>query len=82
MAKKKNDLLTLGTKLLDMAMSEKGQKVLFGTYSNGRTRSAIDAWRDETISPKDREKWEKKKKKKEKKRKKDKKKKSKTIINL
>lgn len=81
MGKKKNELFELGTKLLDVAMSEKGQRVLFGTYSNGKTRSAIDAWRDETISPKDREKWEKKKKKKNKKHKKNKKKKL-TIMDL
>ena len=81
MGQKKNELFELGTKLLDVAMSEKGQRVLFGTYSNGKTRSAIDAWRDETISPKDREKWEKKKKKKNKKHKKNKKKKL-TIMDL
>lgn len=65
--------------ILDVAetilSSTNGQQFLCGTYSDGRPRSVVDAWRDEIISPKDRERWEKKKKKKKKKAKKDKKKK-------
>lgn len=60
-------------------LSKRGQKVLCGTYSNGKPRSAIDALRDEYISPEDRERWDrmkagKKKKNKKKKGKKGKKK--------
>lgn len=50
--------------------SAAGQKFICGTYSNGKPRSVVDAWRDEVISPKDRERWEKEKRKKKKKRKK------------
>ena len=60
----------------DVVLSDAGQKSLCGTYSDGKTRSFADAMRDEYISPKDREKWEKKKAKKKGK-KKDKKKKKK-----
>ena len=60
-----------------IASSKVGQKVLFGTYSDGKPRSAVDAWRDEYISPKDREKWDKKKRKKKKKKKKEEKKRKK-----
>lgn len=63
----------------DFAMSEDGQKFICGTYSNGKPRSLADAARDEFISPKDREDWEKKKKKKKKKNKKAKKKAKKKI---
>ena len=58
----------------EVATTKEGQKFLCGTYSNGKPRSAIDAWRDEFISPEDREYWEKKKRKKKKKGKKKKKK--------
>lgn len=57
------------------ATTEKGQKFICGTYTNGKPRNLVDAMRDEYISPKDREKWEKKKKKKKKQRKGKKKKK-------
>lgn len=58
----------------DFVLSESGQKFICGTYSNGKPRSLVDAARDEYISPKDREEWEKRKKKKKKKNKKKKKK--------
>lgn len=54
----------------DFILSESGQKFICGTYSNGKPRSLVDAARDEYISPKDRERWEKTKKKKKKKSKK------------
>lgn len=57
----------------DIALSEQGQRFICGTYSNGKPRSVVDAVRDEYISPKDREKWEKEKKKKKKSKKKKKK---------
>ena len=52
------------SKASSFILSDSGQKFLCGTYSNGKTRSVIDALHDEIISPKDREKWEKKNKKK------------------
>lgn len=52
--------------IADFALSEQGQKFICGTYSNGKPRSLVDAARDEYISPKDRERWEKQKKKKKK----------------
>lgn len=57
----------------DVALSSKGQQFLCGTYSDGKPRSFVDAMRDEYVSPKDRERWEKQKKKKKKKKKKGKK---------
>lgn len=61
----------------NIASSPKGQRFLCGTYSDGKPRSVIDAMRDEYISPKDRERWDRikadKKKKKKKKKKKGKK---------
>lgn len=60
--------------IVDTALSEKGQKFICGTYSNGRARSVVDAMRDEYISPKDRERWDEIKKVKKKKGKKKKKK--------
>lgn len=62
-----------------VASSKVGQRLVCGTYSDGKPRSIVDAWRDEIISPKDREKWEKKKAKKKKKKKKAKKKAKNTI---
>lgn len=50
----------------DFVLSDKGQRFICGTYSNGKPRSLVDAARDEYISPKDRERWEKEKKKKKK----------------
>lgn len=52
------------------------QKAVFGTYSNGKARSAIDAVRGEVISPEDQLLITKKLNKKKKKKKKNKKKKS------
>lgn len=60
-----------------IASSKIGQKFICGTYSDGKPRSVVDAWRDEYISPKDRERWEKKKRKKKKKKKKEAKKRKK-----
>lgn len=54
----------------DIALSEEGQRFICGTYSNGKTRSVVDAMRDEYISPDDRAAWDKKKAKKKKKKKK------------
>ena len=54
----------------DVLMSDKGQKFVCGTYSNGKPRSVVDALRDEYISPNDRDRWDKAKKKKKKKKKK------------
>lgn len=62
-----------------VASSKVGQRLICGTYSDGNPRSVVDAWRDEIISPKDRERWEKKKAKKKKKKKKVKKKAKKSI---
>lgn len=62
--------------ITDFVLSEGGQRFICGTYSNGKPRSLVDAARDEYISPKDRENWEKRKKKKKKKSKKKKKLKS------
>lgn len=76
MADLKN-ILAVVDSLSSLATSEKGQKFICGTYSNGKPRNLVDALRDECISPKDRKKWEKKKKKKAKKRKKNGKKKKK-----
>jgi len=53
--------------LQNTVLSEEGQKKIFGTYSDGKARSFVDAYRDEVISPKDRVRWEKKKQKKKKK---------------
>jgi hypothetical protein len=52
--------------LASAATSKKGRKAICGTYSDGTPRSMVDAWRDEYISPKDRERWDKMKKKKKK----------------
>lgn len=71
------DFKELGKTVAEAALSEKGQRFLCGTYSNGKTRSVVDALRDEYISPKDRENWEKKKAAKKKKKNKNKKKKKK-----
>lgn len=48
------------------------QKALFGTYSDGSSRSLVDCVNGEFLSPKDREKYVYKKKKKGKKKKKNK----------
>ena len=64
----------------DVVLSDAGQKFLCGTYSDGKTRSFADAMRDEYISPKDREKWEKKKAKKKGKKKDKKKKKRQSLL--
>lgn len=73
----KSNLSDLAKLFVDCAMSKEGQKFFCGTYSNGKPRSMVDALRDEFISPKDRERWEKKKKKKKKQTKKKNKKKNK-----
>ena len=54
----------------DVILTENGQKFICGTYSDGTTRSVMDAARDEFMSPKTREKMTKKDKKKKKKKKK------------
>lgn len=77
-----SDKINIGailTGIADFALSDRGQRFICGTYSNGKPRSIVDAARDEYISPKDREIWEKKKKKKKKKHKKAKKKAKKQI---
>lgn len=66
------DPKTIGSivhQISDVALSSKGQQFLCGTYSDGKPRSFVDAMRDEYVSPKDRERWEKQKKKKKKKKK-------------
>lgn len=65
MGKQKLDLEMLSI-VRDFIKSSGGQKFICGTYSNGKPRSVVDALRDEIISPKDRERWEKKKKQKRK----------------
>ena len=67
------DLSKIASIVSDTLLSERGQKFICGTYSNGKPRSVTDALRDEYISPKDRAYWEKKKKKKKKSKKKKKK---------
>lgn len=42
--------------LIALCSSKEVQKMLFGTYSDGRTRSFIDAWNGEVLSPKQRQK--------------------------
>lgn len=78
----KIDIGTILGTITDFALSERGQKFICGTYSNGKPRSLVDAARDEYISPKDREKWEKQKKKKKKSKKKSAKKNSVNIWSL
>ena len=60
-------ITTAVKQVANVVMSDKGQKFLCGTYSNGEPRSVVDAMRDEYVSPDDRVKWDKKKKKKKKK---------------
>lgn len=66
-------LKALGSAVIDIAGDKKVQKVVLGTYTDGTTRSVVDALSGEFLSGKDREKYlkEKKKKKKHKKKKKD-----------
>ena len=67
------DIKKIGTvikQVSNVVMSDKGQKFLCGTYSNGEPRSVVDAMRDEYVSPDDRADWDKKKKKKKKNKKK------------
>lgn len=66
MGKKKNKSINnltgggIAPELIGMALkkggelisSEKLQKSLFGTYSDGKTRNLIDAWHGEVLSPK------------------------------
>jgi hypothetical protein len=40
--------------LIDLCSTDKVQKMLFGTYSNGKARSMVDAINDEVLSPKQR----------------------------
>lgn len=75
----KKDVTGVLKLLAECALSKDGQRFLCGTYSNGKPRSVVDALRDEFISPKDRERWEKKKKKKKKQGKKKNKKKKKNF---
>ena len=42
----------------ELLFSDKAQKAICGTYSDGTTRSLKDAINDEIISPSDRESWE------------------------
>lgn len=42
----------------DLLMTDKAQKFLCGTYSDGTIRSLPDALNEEFISPSDRESWE------------------------
>ena len=42
--------------LVALCSSKDFQKMLFGTYSDGKTRSFIDAWNGEVLSPKQRQK--------------------------
>lgn len=64
--KKSTDIAAMLKVLSNVAMSEKGQSFICGTYSDGEPRSVIDAVRDEYISPGDRARWDKKKRKKKK----------------
>lgn len=86
MASKSNknakEILSIASSAVDFLTSDKGLRIVCGTYSDGKTRSVVDALRDEYISPKDRERWEKKKAKKKKKKKKGKKKKEKSIFEV
>lgn len=47
--------LSIGKKALDYAGTEDGKKMIFGTYTDGKPRSFIDAWNDEIMSPETRE---------------------------
>lgn len=55
MSKVKHAVEGVGT-LIALCSSKEVQKMLFGTYSDGRTRSFIDAWNGEVLSPKQRQK--------------------------
>lgn len=48
--------LTLGKKAADYCGTDDGKKMIFGTYTDGSPRSLVDAWNDEIMSPKSREK--------------------------
>lgn len=51
---KKNILELLRGSLLTGMKDKEIQKILFGTYTDGKPRSAIDAYHNEILSPKDR----------------------------
>lgn len=75
----KQTILKIAKHLVSMGMhNDQLQKMIFGTYTDGEARSAIDAYHNEMLSPKDRllieERMEQIRKKKEKKKKKKRKK--------
>lgn len=76
----KDVLTTLSDGVSKVASDEKIKKMIFGTYSNGKSRSILDSLDGEILSPKDREKYLYKKDKKHKKKKKKKVKKAKIRI--
>lgn len=47
--------LSIGKKALDYAGTEDGKKMIFGTYTDGKPRSFVDAWNDEIMSPETRD---------------------------
>lgn len=55
MSKVKRGIEAAGA-LIALCSSKDVQKMLFGTYSDGKTRSFIDAWNGEVLSPKQRQK--------------------------
>lgn len=60
---KKSSLAKVANAVTTAITDPKVQKALFGTYSDGSTRSLVDAWNDEILSPKDKSKKLYKKKK-------------------
>ena len=48
-------LKALGSAVIDIAGDKKVQKVVLGTYTDGTTRSVVDALSGEFLSGKDRE---------------------------
>ena len=53
-------ITTAVKQVANVVMSDKGQKFLCGTYSNGEPRSVVDAMRDEYVATDDRVKEKKK----------------------
>ena len=81
MSKKKAIKITTQA-LVGLLTNKDVQRVILGTYSDGRTRSVKDCLDGEILSPKQKEKFHYKDKSKKKKKKKDKKKKSVKKIKL